>query len=250
MNYCEYCGEKLDKSTPFCPYCGNSLNTPEHIKKYSDIKNNADILTDDIDVKESEKSSHDIKYDNKSEEFIQQTASSSDGEEDNDNSCDNNAESYITIEAPDEYTPGEDTELNEQIDTSDTEIASHEEAFTIADVNTDFHPFISPTKKRTPGAVVMGILGLVLGIISVLGTIYTFVSTIAVFSQHEKSAILQSFYFILIYGAPGITAIILSQRAIDNGFNGGVSKAAEITGSIGTFCHIGVFLISIIGIFI
>ncbi len=256
MNYCEYCGEKLDKSTPFCPYCGNSLNTPEHILKYS-IDNKDEKTPDDntfcspenLPIQESLGNIQANVADTNTDGIINE-----ENEDDDNTSSDSIIESSITVEDTVEYTYGPDTvscdqPSNTTIDYT-PEYPSTNAALSEADVHTNYNSFIAPQKVHSRGAKAMGIIGLVLGIISVVGTIHTFLSTINVFFQHEKSAILQCFYFILMYGAPGIVAIILSQRAIDNNFDGGISKAAEITGSIGTFCHIGVFFISIISLFI
>ncbi len=105
-----------------------------------------------------------------------------------------------------------------------------------------------PDNKTSAGATVMGIIALVLGILSLSSIVSSFMLTIDVYKQLTIPP--RSFVVAVSSAVPGVVAIILSQKAIDNGYKCGVSKAAEITGAIGAFCHVGVLFILLLGLFI
>ena len=105
-----------------------------------------------------------------------------------------------------------------------------------------------PEVTVSAGTIVMGVIALVLGIICLSWTVASFKLTIDIFRENVIAH--HRFFRTATSSVPGIIAIILSQKSIDNGYDSKITKAAEILGGIGAFFHMGVLFILIIDLFI
>ncbi len=90
-----------------------------------------------------------------------------------------------------------------------------------------------PAKKRDAGSIVSGIIGLVLSIIGLFYAIYMSLFCLASFEDEVMA--FASLIMLAVLAPPSIIGIVLANKARQYGFNGGVSKAAKVTGTIGMY---------------
>lgn len=92
-----------------------------------------------------------------------------------------------------------------------------------------------PKKKRDAGAVVSGIIAMVMGIIGLVYAVFTAFSYLESvnIATHEP----QELIFIAFLAPLSVISLVLSRKAAQYGFNSGVTKAARVTSMIGIYTY-------------